>query len=544
MLHCCGAACDLDLFNSYKPSDPEQKKYAIISRHCAKNWQAFTRITVSSVLATFLLDEAWEQIEELNKSSDADRRLEDVRLARLQEALEQARRLTGPIRAALEMDRAQFASFDWAANTQLKRAIAEKLPEALKLVQEALGTSYTPFLQEIGDNLRRSGSACRREVDSSKLFMLPQRLAKLIEIVREIDKRTNTPTRIVLDAVRNPLELIFLRDRYSPLYAVAVTTDEKHRKSRFIQRNFSSAEVAAIDNREYPKKHDPLSSYKSLVTQDIQSCLQKSDLFVANPGLATDSLAARRTATGQMYAQLCRYIALALHPGLVTPTRDERCMQVAFIAKANSGCISRQVGAAVTDESYAVKAIGWNDVPRGQTPCSLRNVDELMASTDEDSYSVFEREDDVVRAHVAETHASRANLSTAGLPCAYCFKDAVNASVFGGKSNQVHTRSLHAEENAFLQLTTGGGSGIRGGKLYTTASPCELCSKKAYQLGIKDVIYIDPYPGISIPHVISSGHTDFRPNLRLFSGAVGKAYHRLYEPMLPVKDETKARLMA
>jgi len=33
-------------------------------------------------------------------------------------------------------------------------------------------------------------------------------------------------------------------------------------------------------------------------------------------------------------------------------------MQLAYTAKYNSGCISRQVGAAVTDESYSIKAIG------------------------------------------------------------------------------------------------------------------------------------------------------------------------------------------
>ncbi|HFD1372059.1 TPA: deoxycytidylate deaminase, partial [Klebsiella quasipneumoniae] len=103
------------------------------------------------------------------------------------------------------------------------------------------------------------------------------------------------------------------------------------------------------------------------------------------------------------------------------------------------------------------------------------------------------------------------------------------------KSNQVHTRALHAEENAFLQLVKYGGVGIIGGKLYTTASPCELCAKKAYQLGISEVIFIDPYPGITQEHIISIGSTP--PKLVQFRGAIGKAYHRLYEQVIPIKDE-------
>lgn len=307
--------------------------------------------------------------------------------------------------------------------------------------------------------------------------------------------------------------------------------------------------IERLDEREYPKKHDPLSTYHALITQDIQSCLQKADIFVSNLGRPSESNAQRRRANAHLYGQLLRYYSLALHPGLVTPTRDERCMQVALVAKLNSGCISRQVGAAVTDRDYVVRAIGWNDVPRGQVPCALRNVESLLVASDEVAYSEYERSNDQLRDHVQSKHANlKQKLVSVGLPCPFCFKDAANASVFanarnGAKgNNQVHTRSLHAEENAFLQLTSGGGSGVKGGRLYTTASQCELCSKKAYQLGVADIVYIDPYPGISIPQVISTGTSESRPTLRLFNGAVGKAYHRLYEAMLPIKDEIMARL--
>src|SRR5690606_3227643 len=96
----------------------------------------------------------------------------------------------------------------------------------------------------------------------------------------------------------------------------------------------------------------------------------------------------------------------------------------------------------------------------------------------------------------------------------YCFKDMYNGSE--GKDNQVHTRSLHAEENAFLQLTKYGGTGIEGGILFTTASPCELCSKKAYQLGITRIVYIDEYPGIAQQHILNNGTK--KPELTLFNG--------------------------
>ena len=108
------------------------------------------------------------------------------------------------------------------------------------------------------------------------------------------------------------------------------------------------------------------------------------------------------------------------------------------------------------------------------------------------------------------------------------------------KSNQVHTRSLHAEENAFLQISKYGGVGLEEGVLFTTASPCELCSKKAYQIGISKVVFIDPYPGIAKSHVLSSG--DNVPELVLFRGAIGVAFHRLYRNVMPYKEELKTAL--
>lgn len=124
-------------------------------------------------------------------------------------------------------------------------------------------------------------------------------------------------------------------------------------------------------------------------------------------------------------------------------------------------------------------------------------------------------------------------IKATGRNISYCFKSEHNKNT--GKDNQVHTRSLHAEENAFLQISKYGGRGIEGGNLFTTASPCELCAKKAYQLGIENIYYIDPYPGIAMKHILMGGVKD--PKLTLFSGAIGRAFHRLYTPIVAYKDE-------
>lgn len=230
-----------------------------------------------------------------------------------------------------------------------------------------------------------------------------------------------------------------------------------------------------------------------------------------------------------------------MHPGLITPSQDERCMQIAYNAKLNSGCLSRQVGAVVTDSENSIKAVGWNNVAQGQTPCNLRRAEDLLANEDESAFSLFERDNPNFRTSLGKIYSFNGSSAKPfnGKPVSYCFKDIKNS--LDGEKNQVHTRALHAEENAFLQVSKHGGMPVKRGHLYTTASPCELCAKKAYQLKIDTVIFIDPYPGVANDHIINCG-VDI-PKLKLFSGAIGRAYQQLFEPIIPYKDELEIGLV-
>jgi len=195
------------------------------------------------------------------------------------------------------------------------------------------------------------------------------------------------------------------------------------------------------------------------------------------------------------------------------------------------------VGACITDDSFSVKAIGWNTPPEGQTPCSLRNIFDLLNNEDRDAFSEYEWDNQKFRERAKELYSNETTLKNIedlkGRNVPYCFKDIQND--VDKKDNQVHTRALHAEENAFLQIVKYGGQGIKGGKLFTTSSPCVLCAKKAYQLGIKEIFFIDSYPDISESHILKSGVN--QPHTIMFSGAIGRAYHQLYEPIIPIKDE-------
>lgn len=382
-------------------------------------------------------------------------------------------------------------------------------------------------LQSWGNNIRKYNSIKQQSEPHKKApSCLARKINQIIKAFRSYDKCHERKTLIVIDALRNPFEVLYFRERYSAFYLMAVHTEEKIRRDSLFKKGFRIDEIEHLDKVESGKSsfHD---SYEKI---DIDKCIELADIHLAHDGKDKDH-------NRDMVNQIFTYVALIFHPGLIPPSPLERCMQIAYTAKLNSGCLSRQVGAAVTNEFFSVQSIGWNTVAEGQTPCSLRNLYDLFKDEDEGAFSDFERFNEdfgkekkkLIQAYEpVKTYLNGLNLS-------YCFKDIYTSSKDKQRNNQVHTRSLHAEENAFLQLAKYGTQGIKGGKLFTTASCCELCSKKAYQLGITEIYYIDTYPGISRSHILESGVN--RPKMLLFNGAIGRAYINLYTPFLPLKDE-------
>lgn len=384
----------------------------------------------------------------------------------------------------------------------------------------------TKQFQYWGNNIRKYKGIEVKGEEVAEPSELAATINKIIKLMRKVATIDGKGTFIIIDALRNPYEVYYFRERYSAFYLMSITTSESHRRENLAKANYRADEIDELDGMEYPsKRKDIKPSYSSL---DVERCVEISDIHISHDNEHIEQ-------NYDLKRQIIHFISLILHPGLVQPTHEERLMQIAYTAKLNSGCISRQVGAVVTDKNYSVKSIGWNTVAKGQTPCSLRCLQDLHELNDLAAFSEFEKSDmkfrEEVSKYMPEYQKTKDRLK--GIPLAYCFKDLFTS--LKGEKNQVHTRSLHAEENAFLQLAKYGSEGIDGGYLFTTASPCELCAKKAYQLGITKVFYIDIYPGISTSHIFQSGERKIE--LIPFRGAIGRAYEALYTPFFPLKDE-------
>lgn len=508
----------------------DRRKLAIIERYTQSNWESFYSIRVTTVITYFILDLEFGQFAEFLSTVVPGENADDVanKLSAFKIEYEKTHELLKELKGMPEDGKAEVKA-------RAKRSIeiffdvlpqfTERLKEAL---QELIGVdSYVLLYQEAGDNIRASGKANIKDFAAEEIFFLPRVINKIVRALQYKHKDEGKHNLfIVIDAIRNPYEAEYFKHRHAHFFLVAVNTPNSERLAHLRDSHkLSDAQIQKLDQKEYPKK---TSGAEMFVSQNIQRCIELADIHITNPKR-------QKFNNTELANQLYWYVTLIKHPGLVTPTAIERSMQLAFTAKLNSGCISRQVGAVITDLSYSVKAVGWNSVPEGQVPCLLRGVDELLHGVSNTStFSDYEQNSPEFRKVLDLSFSTiLKGDGLGGRPFPYCFKDVYNE--VEGEKNQVHTRSLHAEENAFLQITKYGGEGIKGGVLFTTASPCELCSKKAYQLGIRKIYFIDPYPGISNDHILKAGSNN--PELILFSGAIGSAYQRIYQSIMPYKDE-------
>lgn len=78
---------------------------------------------------------------------------------------------------------------------------------------------------------------------------------------------------------------------------------------------------------------------------------------------------------------------------------------------------------------------------------------------------------------------------------AHCLDIGCLREKWGIPSGEHHElcRGLHAEQNAIIQAALHGVK-IGGAKIYCTHQPCVLCAKMIINAGLKEIIYLEPYP--------------------------------------------------
>ena len=292
----------------------------------------------------------------------------------------------------------------------------------------------------------------------------------------------------ILDSIRHPAEVQLLRTVYQNAFVLlgVVCAEENTRIARLGLKYRDAGAGAAKDLMKRDAKADEKWG------QRVSDAFHLADVFLDN------SADEKITRSGEKIPnpdwdvadQLTRLIDIVSAEKVTRPTIHETAMYSASGGALRSACLSRQVGAALTDSAGTVVSIGTNEVPRygggSYVDSEESGSDSRCAYTKK--YCSSQREQHKI---VDEAIAALGALVT--IPEGQ--RDKVKAALLGSRIGSLleFSRAVHAEMDAILAAARTG-SPIQGGRLYVTTYPCHYCARHIVSAGISEVQFIEPYP--------------------------------------------------
>lgn len=347
--------------------------------------------------------------------------------------------------------------------------------------------------QDIGDKLRNEGE---------KEFLAEGIITRIAAIrkkhLTEINADTDTDNcklAYVIDQLKNPTEVELFRLVYpSNFYLLGVIRTINERKRNLSEEGISERDINHLISRD---KKDELPH-----GQQVQKTILNSDYFIRNKYSQAQDL--RRSCI--------RFVNLIHGVNGNTPTKDENGMYAAFSASLRSACLSRQVGASITNKEGSIIATGCNDVPSFggglyNTEDGLNDYrcvhkgrkcynDFYKSAIQEDIQTIVSKKSDDLILKIKEVFQSNeinhdnvnfdSIINLNSIP-----KDIINNTKVGSLIE--FSRAIHAEMDAITSLARNSSVSTQDCTLYSTTYPCHSCARHIVAANISRVVYIEPY---------------------------------------------------
>ncbi len=352
-----------------------------------------------------------------------------------------------------------------------------------RLIEETDGPIQSASRFERTQGLIDKGNDLRRRFGHSVLADLAiSRIAKAREKVKIAAGDARYSGRricYIIDSIKNSDELDILRLVYREMfYFMGVFAPLHVRQKELELEGMTLEQVHKIIDRD--------SGEELAHGQLVRTTFPMADFFLRT-GAGSDN---------ELSSRLERFLDLILRARLTTPTYAETAMYQAASAAGSSACLSRQVGAAVTDERGDLLAIGWNDVPQfgGGLYSTEVHLEGKLPIGDSRCYNWKggkcwnDQEKDLLAQRVIDTLIGGGIVSTQDRAKGI---SALQESPI--RSLIEFSRSIHAEMHALLAAAQVGGQRMRGGKVFCTTYPCHSCARHIIAAGIREVYYIEPY---------------------------------------------------
>lgn len=333
----------------------------------------------------------------------------------------------------------------------------------------------------------------------------------------------------ILKSLKHPEEVETFRRVYGPnFYLISAYTPRDIRiqnlVSRIAESNYDSQKDKYRHEAELLVARDE-DDPKNKFGQKVRATFPKADCFIdaRDPAGATEAIQ--------------RFIELLFGNTFLTPSKTEYGMFHAQAAAFRSAALGRQVGAAIATAHGDITAVGTNEVPKfggGQYWSDDSNDNR-------DYHLGFDPSDKKKKEVLAEvlrilkeqkwirTSQEKGDVDALVEKSMLFLKGTrlMNLTEFG--------RVVHAEMAALLDAARRGIE-VKNCILYTSTFPCHECTRHIVAAGIKQVIYVEPYPKslaqefhIDSIAVDSSGSVSTQVSFEPFVGVAPRLYMKVFE---------------
>lgn len=307
----------------------------------------------------------------------------------------------------------------------------------------------------------------QRAGENEENALLAIEAVRRIHVSRPLDpndrKRALLNSAHILLTLKRPDEVAYLRRIYGVgLQVISVFATEEERKRYLTREKHLSSDEAENLIEEDEDDHESGG-------QRTREAFEMADLFI-DVGRSDD-----------WKRQLGRFLDILFSHPYKTPTKAEQAMYIAYSASLRSAQFGRQVGAAIVNDDGDLLAVGCNEVPK-----ATGGQYWTHEKPDERDHEVGCDSNDREKNRIVAEIVSRVPKEFRGL-----LEESIRkTSLF---SITEYGRAVHAEMEALASCARRG-IATKGQTLYSTTFPCHNCARHIVGFGIKEVVYIEPYP--------------------------------------------------
>ncbi|MGH9888172.1 MAG: deaminase [bacterium] len=234
-----------------------------------------------------------------------------------------------------------------------------------------------------------------------------------------------------IDSIRHPAEVMALKNTGVGAGSFSLFHIFAPLEARFARSVARKREGDAQTLQDFIRQEEREFASSNVAAQQLLETERLANRVIENNGTLDEFTARLGTALRELQVSFSR------------PSWDQYFMDIAKQVAARSNCMKRQVAAVIVSDRRIIST-GYNGTPRG-----VKNCNE------------------------------------GGCPRCNGFSES-------GK-NLEECLCSHGEENAIVQASYHG-IAIRDATLYSTYSPCLICSKMIINAGIRRVVYNEAYP--------------------------------------------------